>query len=305
MNHHGISTQDDDDNFLSLECDENLYEEDQLNYDLEEEEKVVIHPTKGNQGFVKFKSSKQYQNHKPVLNNPVDDTIPDFGYMSNHRENNMTGKLKDNKVILNKDQPEFKGRKIPKVIKNSKNNENSDPFICLTINPEEESPAKHVNKAQEDEEFSRRISSIAEQYDFNYGFEEIDQNPEFRDDDFLFSQIDCDEELQSKSKSSEKNKSGSMDYDDYKFQEYSNMIKPPRIDTDPIPTTRKSKTGGLSKKISMPNLEEQRSLAASKLLNYLISIEGVYAPDPSYFQNSQPEISSIMRAILLDWMMEV
>lgn len=34
-------------------------------------------------------------------------------------------------------------------------------------------------------------------------------------------------------------------------------------------------------------------------------MEGVYSPDPNYFENSQPDVSNVMRAILLDWMMEV
>ena len=45
--------------------------------------------------------------------------------------------------------------------------------------------------------------------------------------------------------------------------------------------------------------------AAGRMLNYLVSAEGVYAPDPAYFERCQPDISNMMRAILIDWMMEV
>jgi cyclin E len=41
------------------------------------------------------------------------------------------------------------------------------------------------------------------------------------------------------------------------------------------------------------------------MLNYLVSTEGIYSPDPNYFERCQPDVSNMMRAILLDWMMEV
>ena len=59
-------------------------------------------------------------------------------------------------------------------------------------------------------------------------------------------------------------------------------------------------------------LEEQRisdknneTEAESKMLNYLISSEAAHTPDPNYFQTSQFDVSNLMRAILVDWMMEV
>ena len=44
---------------------------------------------------------------------------------------------------------------------------------------------------------------------------------------------------------------------------------------------------------------------ATKMLNYLISIEAMYTPDWDYIERIQPDISQMMRAILFDWMMEV
>jgi cyclin E len=41
------------------------------------------------------------------------------------------------------------------------------------------------------------------------------------------------------------------------------------------------------------------------MLNFLISKEAQYAPDPNYFQTMQSDVSPLMRAILVDWMMEV
>ena len=40
-------------------------------------------------------------------------------------------------------------------------------------------------------------------------------------------------------------------------------------------------------------------------LNFLISQELLYQPDPFYFQKNQNNINPLMRTILLDWMMEV
>lgn len=50
---------------------------------------------------------------------------------------------------------------------------------------------------------------------------------------------------------------------------------------------------------------EDESEEACKMLNYLISIEAIYTPASNYLETIQLDISPIMRAILLDWMMEV
>ena len=51
--------------------------------------------------------------------------------------------------------------------------------------------------------------------------------------------------------------------------------------------------------------QNEEAEAAGRMLNYLISWEGVYSPNPDYFERWQPDITNMMRAILLDWMMEV
>lgn len=104
---HVVSTQDEDDNFLNLEWDENLYEEDQLNDDFEEDKEWTQPPsTKNNfplnslgSKFIPTATVKLTAEPKDqVQKETVDDTLPDFGYVSNHSEEN---RLKDNKVILN------------------------------------------------------------------------------------------------------------------------------------------------------------------------------------------------------------
>jgi hypothetical protein len=50
---------------------------------------------------------------------------------------------------------------------------------------------------------------------------------------------------------------------------------------------------------------EESDTLDSETINYLISREPDYAPDAHYMDEKQPQINWIMRAILLDWMMEV
>lgn len=54
-------------------------------------------------------------------------------------------------------------------------------------------------------------------------------------------------------------------------------------------------------------IEDQNEEAenASKMLNYLITIEVMYTAVCDYMQRMQPDISPMMRAILFDWMFEV
>jgi len=57
-----------------------------------------------------------------------------------------------------------------------------------------------------------------------------------------------------------------------------------------------------------PDYEEKeltQAVIGTDTLNYLISREHQLAPDPYYFNRLFPEITSMMRSILLDWMMEV
>jgi len=53
------------------------------------------------------------------------------------------------------------------------------------------------------------------------------------------------------------------------------------------------------------NPENNACAIDSDTINYLIMREMEYAPDPHYFETKQTHITWIMRAILLDWMMEV
>ena len=68
-----------DENFMTLECDENLYDDDHLNENHMEEEKVAIHPTKVKQSFIDLQNYKNAES-KPKKES-VNDTIPDFGFI--------------------------------------------------------------------------------------------------------------------------------------------------------------------------------------------------------------------------------
>jgi hypothetical protein len=70
-NRHGMSTEDDDDHFLALECDENLFD-DRMNMGMDEEEKRVA---LASQKFVGNGTPSPFSNEK------IDDTMPDFGFM--------------------------------------------------------------------------------------------------------------------------------------------------------------------------------------------------------------------------------
>ena len=95
--HQEFITEGEEDNFLTLEWDENLYEEEKLNNHLEEE-KVLIHPTRIKQSFVDIQ--KKIKPRKDIPETQVDDTLPDFGFIK--KSSQPENKLKENKIILNK-----------------------------------------------------------------------------------------------------------------------------------------------------------------------------------------------------------
>jgi hypothetical protein len=59
-----------------------------------------------------------------------------------------------------------------------------------------------------------------------------------------------------------------------------------------------------STKIAWEESPEQRPMEEAERISELIAREGEYRPSPYLFQK-QPEVSPVMRTILLDWMMEV
>jgi hypothetical protein len=100
---HVFSTEDDDDNFLTLEWDENLYEDVRLNDNFEmEEEKIMVNPTRVKQSFEDF--NKNCNVEMKEQKETVNDTIPDFGFVS--KQENTKPKVKENKVVIKKNPSE-------------------------------------------------------------------------------------------------------------------------------------------------------------------------------------------------------
>ena len=126
---HCFSTEDDEDNFLTLECDENLYDE-RMNHEMEvEEEKVVIN-SKITKHFPTEKSIKRHQSReKRIISDKVDDTVPDFGFVNTKEAliqevENPKPEASKKKIILNRNS----NNKNYKKLKIKKNNENQNPF---------------------------------------------------------------------------------------------------------------------------------------------------------------------------------
>lgn len=118
--HYGFSTEDDDDNFLTLECDENLYEDDKYHEDSEEEEKVLVHPTRIKQSFVDV-HNKNRKNTENKNKETVNDTIADFGFISDD-------KPIDKKIMVKRDSSGNESKKLKIKKGKKKTNENVDPF---------------------------------------------------------------------------------------------------------------------------------------------------------------------------------
>ena len=61
----------------------------------------------------------------------------------------------------------------------------------------------------------------------------------------------------------------------------------------------------IDEELAQFNQENNTCAIDTETISYLIMRETDYSPDPHYFEKKQPNITWIMRAILLDWMMEV
>jgi hypothetical protein len=77
-----------------------------------EEEKVLIHPTRIKQSFVDL--SKNSNIEMKDQKEPVNDTLPDFGFV-NKVEDVKPRKIKDNKVVFKKNPSEVKPPKKLKI----------------------------------------------------------------------------------------------------------------------------------------------------------------------------------------------
>lgn len=197
-----FSTEDDDENFLTLECDENLYDDDQPEARYEkEQEKVAIRPTKMKQSFIDVTNKTSHSKEKPVLKDAVNDTIPDFGFIGNEKKLSVEiqqPKKKDAKMSEEKvPQKATTNRKV-KIKKDSmKNNENADPFISISEKQtskkevKQKSVEKASNNMSEEDLEMNLMGSIAAQYipDCIFG-DESGYNDDYPNNNFLFNQLE-------------------------------------------------------------------------------------------------------------------
>lgn len=89
-----FSTEDEDENFMTLECDENLYEDERIHE--EEEEKVVVHPSRIKQSFIGLQSQTKAKSQKSK--ETVNDTIADFGFIKEETSISKVTKKKCSKA---------------------------------------------------------------------------------------------------------------------------------------------------------------------------------------------------------------
>jgi hypothetical protein len=112
-----------------------LYDDDRFAAQLnQEEEKVLVHPTRVKQSFLGI--DKKTDKAKPAekAQEPVDDTIPDFGFVSKTENQSKEALKADSKVVINKKSNSKPPKKL-KIKKTApKNDENEDPFLGLTDN---------------------------------------------------------------------------------------------------------------------------------------------------------------------------
>jgi len=164
-----------------------------------------------------------------------------------------------------------------------------------------------------------QINSIAAQYLPDWIFDDQLENNDIKvnvnNEGFLFNQLDWtdnfDECIETEHNEDDKGMVGQYSaflpgpFDGYMWHEL-NSAEP---DQNKGYMDFNSEYAKFSRDMDQKNqqIEDENDEAdtASKMLNYLISVEPVYSPDPDYFDHYQKDISSIMRAILIDWMMEV
>lgn len=142
-----------------------------------------------------------------------------------------------------------------------------------------------------------RMESIGAQYLPDYGYAGWTDRNEFGANDFLFNQLECDDNLEE-------------DYNIYDqpqivMTNYDNFMTDNNNEYMFFNQELEKYTKEMDEQNNIFEKQNEEAENATKMLNYLISIEAMYTPDWDYIERIQPDISQMMRAILFDWMMEV
>jgi len=191
-------------------------------------------------------------------------------------------------------------------IKKSKNNENQDPFIpsARSSKSKKSSDNKRMSTIKsEQEEVEMQIATDAAKYVPAYLISSPNEQEEadaFTNHNFLFGQLEWTDNLDEEFLNLKDNSKMSA-------EEYSPFVSVQDnnenymgFDADYQEFTKK-----MDEENRWIDNQNDEAEAAGRMLNYLVSTEGIYSPDPNYFERCQPDVSNMMRAILLDWMMEV
>lgn len=150
---------------------------------------------------------------------------------------------------------------------------------------------KQVESVESDQEM--HMDPLTGQFVTSSMFEED------KDDDYPFTQLECNDDYYDldHDKVVLANEEPIHQHDNYMSEQYDGFIDF-NIEYNKFSESMDAK----NKQIEEENDEAE---VASKMLNHLISSEVAYTPDPNYFERLQTDVTWMMRAILVDWMMEV
>lgn len=169
------------------------------------------------------------------------------------------------------------------------------------------------SEGMNDYEMENALGAIANQYVPECLFSDRSHHKEddLINNNFLFNQLECtdnlDEDINSDNGFEQKEPVDQMSYFSNAFDTCMDFGKP-EVKSSLVEPQYAEMTYDyqhMSEEKDQDESHNDESESAAKMLNYLISIEGIYSPDPNFLENYQPDLSSIMRAILVDWMMEV
>lgn len=150
----------------------------------------------------------------------------------------------------------------------------------------------------ENADFYLRMGSIAAQYIPDCILSDrTNKNDGLGDNNFLFNQLGCNDVLDDDL---------SLDCDSQKTDnKISTFMDLPQDGYMRLTNELDKFAESIDNQTQEVEEQNEEAEAAGKMLNYLISIESLYLPDADYFDRMQQDISAMMRAILMDWMMEV
>jgi hypothetical protein len=190
---------------------------------------------------------------------------------------------------------------------NSNQNSNNKSFNNIQENPGKKSTGKSTNTN------SNNSSYIKTKGSFGKAYTHKTESTYISGGDSPSPLLDCDETLSTNFAALLNNKN---DNNCFWVEKFDPEIKPNEnfahhsqrgILQDITEVMMKVETAELTAEEELANFNPDSNACAidSDTINYLVMREMDYAPDAHYFDKKQNQINWMMRAILLDWMMEV